>query len=170
VRDVFIGALLHDIGKLVIPSAIIGKASTLTDEEFATIRTHPEQGERLLAHAPTLAGAARYVRWHHERPDGTGYPDGLRGHEIPLEVSIVSAADAWDAMTNTRQYRTAMSAERAREILLAGAGTQWRAEAVRHLLEVVDRDDLATSLPQRAGPVATEPTESTIECALEHRP
>lgn len=134
VRDVTIGALLHDIGKLVMPSEILHKPGALTDEEFATVRTHPEQGERLLDAAPSLRGAAPYVRGHHERVDGAGYPDGLEGEEVPFEVSLVSVVDAWDAMTNTRQYREGMSVERAAAILRDGAGTQWRDDVVALLL------------------------------------
>lgn len=136
-RDVALGALLHDIGKLVVPSDILNKASALTDDEFQTIKTHPEAGERLLEGAPSLAAAARFVRWHHERYDGRGYPDRIAGHDLPFDVGIVSAADAWDAMTNTRQYRTAMSAADAAQILSDGAGTQWHPDAVRLLLAEV---------------------------------
>lgn len=137
VRDVAIGALLHDIGKLVMPSEILHKPGSLTDAEFATIRTHPEQGERLLDSAPSLSGAAPYVRGHHERVDGRGYPDGLRGEEVSFEVSLVSVVDSWDAMTNTRQYRTGMPFERAEEILSEGAGSQWRHDVVALLLAEV---------------------------------
>lgn len=134
VRDVTIGALLHDIGKLVVPSEILHKPGSLTDDEFAIIRTHPEQGERLLHGAPSLCGAALYVRGHHERVDGRGYPDGLEGDAVPFEVSLVSVVDAWDAMTNTRQYREGMSDERATAILRDGAGSQWRHDVVSLLL------------------------------------
>lgn len=137
VRDVAIGALLHDIGKLVMPSEILHKPGSLTDDEFATIRTHPEQGERLLAAAPSLSGAAPYVRGHHERVDGRGYPDGLRGDDVSFEVSLVSVVDAWDAMTNTRQYRSGMPFERAEAILSEGAGSQWRHDVVAVLLAEV---------------------------------
>ncbi len=138
VRSVALGALLHDIGKLMIPSEILNKPQALTDEEFASIKTHPEQGVRLLDDAPSLVGAIPSVRWHHERVDGTGYPDRLAGDEVTLEVGIVSACDAWDAMTHTRQYREGMGDERAIEILRRGAGSQWRADAVAYLLAEVD--------------------------------
>ena len=137
VREIALGALLHDIGKLVVPSDIINKPGRLTDEEFATIQTHPEQGERLLEGSVVLAPAARYVRGHHERVDGKGYPDGLEGDQLSLEVAIVSVCDAWDAMTHTRQYRDGMGTARATEILQKGAGSQWRADAVLLLLAEV---------------------------------
>jgi len=163
VRDVAIGAMLHDIGKLVIPSEIIGKPSKLTDEEFATIRTHPEQGERLLGATPSLAGAAKYVRWHHERHDGRGYPDGIDGDHIPFEVALVSAADAWDAMTHTRQYRTGMTAERAEQILRDGAGTQWHPDAVERILEV------ARSIEDPTARTSGHDDEVTaLDCACDH--
>lgn len=138
VRSVALGALLHDIGKLMIPSEIINKPQALTDLEFAEIKTHPEQGERLLDDAPSLVGAVPSVRWHHERVDGHGYPDGLAGEEVTLAIGLVSVCDAWDAMTHTRQYREGMGDERAIEILRHGAGTQWRADAVAYLLAEVN--------------------------------
>lgn len=161
VRNVAIGALLHDIGKLVVPSDVLGKPARLTDEEFAVIRTHPEQGQRLLEAAPSLAEATRFVRWHHERYDGRGYPDKLAHPELPLEVAIVSASDSWDAMTNTRQYRTGMSTERATGLLLAGAGSQWHPTAVEAVLRAAAR---LPRLPK--APSATD--EAYIDCAADH--
>ena len=137
VRAVALGALLHDIGKLVIPSEIINKQSGLTDVEYATIRTHAEKGEILLANSVALAPAGPFVRGHHERVDGQGYPDGLVGDEVRLEVALVSVCDAWDAMTHTRQYRKGLSLERALEVMQAGAGSQWRNDAVELLLTEV---------------------------------
>lgn len=166
VREVAIGALLHDIGKLVIPSEIIGKPSALTDHEYATITSHPEQGERLLQAAPSLSSAAKYVRWHHERPDGRGYPDGLRGDSVSLEVGLVSAADAWDAMTNTRQYRSAMSFAQARDIMVAGSGTQWHPAAVDAVLAVAG---LCGSEGDRATAESPASPEATIECLCDHQ-
>lgn len=139
VRSVALGALLHDIGKLVIPSAILNKPTALTDEEFATIKTHSEQGEMLLRGVPGLADVARFVRGHHERPDGRGYPDGLRGDEIDFGVSLVSVCDAWDAMTHTRQYRNGMAVDRAQQIMADGAGRQWHHHAVELLAGEVDQ-------------------------------
>ena len=164
VHDVAIGALLHDIGKLVIPSEVLGKPAALTDEEFAIIRTHPEQGEALLRRAPSLAGAAPFVRWHHERPDGRGYPDGLQADNIPLAVGLVSAADAWDAMTNTRQYRAGMQPEAAEQIMRDGAGSQWSVEAVRWVLEEVEAAGPDPVWREQTGPS----TDLPLECAADH--
>ena len=152
VRDVALGALLHDVGKLLVPSTILKKPGRLTDDEFRAIKTHPEKGERLLQDAPSLAGAVRFVRSHHERVDGTGYPDGLVGDQVQLDVSLVSVADAWDAMTHTRHYREALYVERAVETLREGAGTQWRADAVELVLAEVATYGLTPSDPvERVG-------------------
>ncbi len=141
VRNIAIGALLHDIGKLVIPSEIINKPGSLTDDEFAEIKTHPEQGERLLAGSPSLSGARPFVRGHHERVDGRGYPDRLAADQVTIEVAIVSICDSWDAMTNTRQYRQGMGHRAALEVITEGSGTQWRSEAVELLLaEIAERE------------------------------
>ncbi len=168
VRAVAVGALLHDIGKLVIPSDIINKPGALTDEEFATIKTHPEQGERLLAGAPSLVAASPHVRGHHERVDGRGYPDGLAGDEVVFEVGLVSVVDAWDAMTHTRQYREGMGPERAAAILRNGAGSQWRIDAVDLLLAEVSANgqvdlEVLAAMRDRQPEVGDE----VIECVCE---
>lgn len=133
-REAGLAALLHDIGKLVVPSSVLSKAGKLTDEEFAEIKTHSARGSALLRSTETLSGVADLVRWHHERYDGRGYPDGLRGGEIPFAVALISVCDAWDAMTNDRPYRSSMSAGQARAILTEGAGSQWTPQAVELVL------------------------------------
>lgn len=178
VRNIAVGALLHDIGKLVIPSEIINKPGSLTDDEFAEIKTHPEQGERLLAGSPSLAGARRFVRGHHERVDGRGYPDQLAGEQVSVEVAIVSICDSWDAMTNTRQYRQGMGRDAALEVIAKGSGTQWRTEAVALLLaEVGEHDTVAAPPPDGAtddlpviDPNVTEECCSSIEQATSTEP
>lgn len=144
-RAAGLAALLHDIGKLVVPSAVLTKAGRLTDEELAEIKTHAARGAALLRGSGVLSPVADLVRWHHERHDARGYPDGLRGEEIPFEVALISVCDAWDAMTNDRHYRTGMGDERARAILEEGAGTQWHPRAVRLVLE-----ELAAGAPSTA--------------------
>lgn len=136
-RTLGLGALLHDIGKLVIPSQILQKPGALTDEEFERIKSHPARGAALLQHSPVLNDVAPLVRGHHERYDGTGYPDRLARDAIPLLVAIISVCDAWDAMTNDRHYQAARSHEQARDILLGGAGSQWHPRAVELLLEQI---------------------------------
>jgi HD-GYP domain-containing protein (c-di-GMP phosphodiesterase class II) len=133
-RTLGLAALLHDVGKLTTPDAVLTKPGPLDDEEFALMREHTTRGEELLLAWPTLAAAAPLVRSHHERPDGTGYPDGLDATRIPLPSAIISVCDAWDAMTYSRQYRAAMDAGRARQILAQYSGTQWDAHAVALLL------------------------------------
>lgn len=133
-----IGALLHDLGKLATPDAILKSTGVLSADEMGIIRRHPADGEEVIrCRAPELAYAARLVRWHHERFDGGGYPDGLEGEEIPLEVRIISVADAFDAMTNNRRYRRAMPTDRALAILDAHAGTQWDPCCVDLVIEEV---------------------------------
>ncbi|MGD9753084.1 MAG: HD-GYP domain-containing protein [Acidimicrobiia bacterium] len=154
VRNVAVGGLLHDIGKLVIPGAIINKPGALSDAEYATIKSHTERGAELLSRAPSLAGAAPFVRGHHERYDGRGYPDGLAGDAIALPVALVSVSDAWDAMISTRQYREGMAREDVEAIVRRGSGTQWHPTAVELLLTEIarhghaDADELAAHLPR----------------------
>jgi len=124
-KRIELGALFHDIGKIGIPVEILTKPGPLTDEETALIQTHPELGERILAPIEQLEHVRPIVRACHERYDGNGYPDGLRGEEIPLEARIIFVCDAFHAMTTTRPYRNALPVAEARRRLLAGAGTQF---------------------------------------------
>src|SRR5690606_37970658 len=117
-------ALLHDIGKVVIQDEILFKSGALTDEEFARMREHPERGAQMITPIGFLRTVQESVRHHHGRIDGKGYPYGVKGAAIPRGARIVAVADAWDAMTNERVYRTALDPERALEQLLAGRGTQ----------------------------------------------
>lgn len=139
-RALGLGALLHDVGKMLTPDEILRKPGELTQAEYEVVKEHTLHGERLLAASPLLEPASRLVRWHHERVDGSGYPDGLTGREIPIEAAIISVCDAWDAMTFTRRYRVALSQQQARQVVSEGAGTQWRADAVRLLLAELDQN------------------------------
>jgi diguanylate cyclase (GGDEF)-like protein len=119
-------ASLHDIGKAAVPDAILDKEGPLDDEEWAFMRQHTLIGERILGVAPSLSRAAELVRSSHERFDGTGYPDGLAGEEIPLAARVIAVCDAYDAMTTSRPYRpTPMSPEGARAELRRSAGTHF---------------------------------------------
>jgi HD-GYP domain-containing protein (c-di-GMP phosphodiesterase class II) len=129
-RQVYWGALLHDIGKIGIPDAILLKDGSLSDEEWRVMRTHPDIGYRILAHAPGMAEAAELVRNHEERFDGTGYPRGLAGKAIPLSARIFAIVDTLDAMTSDRPYRRAMPFDSAREVLVRQSGTQFDPETV----------------------------------------
>ncbi|HEX2084642.1 MAG TPA: HD-GYP domain-containing protein, partial [Solirubrobacteraceae bacterium] len=129
-------AMLHDVGKIAVPSAVLAKPGRLTQEEFAQIREHPVVGGLMLAHAG-LSEEAAWVRGHHERVDGGGYPDGLRRSQIPLESRILFVADAFEAMTSDRPYQAGMPVEEALAELRRCAGTQFDARVVTVLSELV---------------------------------
>jgi HD-GYP domain-containing protein (c-di-GMP phosphodiesterase class II) len=129
------GALLHDVGKLAIPNEILQKAGGLTAAEWAVIAEHPLIGERILRRTPQLAGLAPVVRHEHEHWDGTGYPDGLAGHRIPLASRIILACDAYIAMITPRPYRPALTRGQAVAELRAKAGTQFDPAVVEALLD-----------------------------------
>ena len=113
VDRIFWGSIVHDIGKLSIPEYILLKPSRLSKEEFEIIKRHPVAGEKMIRGYPWLDNIRQIVRNHHERWDGLGYPDGLKGEEIPLEVRIVSVADTFDAMTSDRAYRKGLPLNKA---------------------------------------------------------
>ncbi len=138
-NDLRYGAIFHDIGKIAIPDAILNKPGPLTAEEFEEIKTHPIVGEQILTPVPFLADVRRIVRHDHERWDGTGYPDGLRGPQIPIGARIVLVVDAWHAMISDRPYRRAMPDAEAREELRGNAGSQFDPAVVEALLAVLDR-------------------------------
>jgi len=129
------GGQLHDIGKLGVPERILHKPGLLDDEERRAIAQHPVIGTRLLRRLPFLKEVHPIVRHHHERWDGGGYPDGLAADEIPLLASIVSLADAYDAMTSGRCYRAALSHEEARDEIRRNSGTQFRPSVVDAFLD-----------------------------------
>jgi putative two-component system response regulator len=111
------GAYLHDVGKISVPDAVLQKPSTLTNEEYETLKRHAVVGERLCGELRSLDAVRPIVRHHHERRDGSGYPDGLRGDDIPLLAQIVGIVDTYDAITTTRPYRAALPADHAYEEL-----------------------------------------------------
>ena len=165
-RAVGLGGLLHDVGKLLAPDAILSKPGPLTDQERLVIERHTIDGEAMLGPYPHLAEVAFIVRSHHERPDGTGYPDRLEGNDIPVAASIVSVVDAWDAMTSDRPYRDGMPLDRAAEILRAGSGSQWLPEAVAVVLAEVDASGpVCVPVLQRVGRQAAI-AEPDDDCCL----
>lgn len=133
----FMSGLLHDIGKIGIPDSVLHKPGKLDEQEFAIIKRHPEIGFSILKHLPQLQHVLPGVLHHHEAVDGSGYPHGLKGDAIPLFGRILAVADAFDAMTSDRPYRSGMSVEKAVNILKDGAGTQWDARMVAAFLEVL---------------------------------
>ena len=134
---VYMMGLLHDVGKIGVPDAVINKPGRLDDDEFLQIKTHPGKGAKILANMPELVAGARS---HHERFDGRGYPDGLTGHAIPEEARIIAVADAYDAMTSNRSYRKGMEQQKVREQIERGKGTQFDPRFADIMLQMIDED------------------------------
>ena len=124
-ESVYVAGLMHDLGKIGMPDRVLLKPEQLTDEEWAVARRHPIEGARLLEPYEHLQGVAEIVRHHHERYDGSGYPDGLKGESIPLGARIVSVVDAFDAMYFGRPYRPARSWEEVREEVYRSRGSHF---------------------------------------------
>ena len=135
-------AYLHDIGKIGISDQILNKPGPLDEEEFALMKTHPEIGYRIAMSSPDFAPVAELILTHHERWDGTGYPNRITGEKIPLLSRILAIADAYDAMTEDRVYRKALSPKAAMEEIRKNAGTQFDPQIAAVFLEIVQRDDL----------------------------
>jgi putative nucleotidyltransferase with HDIG domain len=129
-------AALHDIGKAAVPAAILGKPGPLTAAERMVVEEHPLVGEAMLVEAG-LHDEARWVRSHHERFDGTGYPDGIAGHAIPLEARIIFVADSFETMTSDRPYRAGMAVEEAIAELRLCSGTQFDPAVVTAMIDLV---------------------------------
>jgi ribonuclease P protein subunit RPR2 len=160
------GFLLHDIGKLAVPDAILRAPGRLSEEQWALMRRHPEEGVRMLSGVPFLDRALDVVRHHHERWDGGGYPSGLRGEEIPLWARIFSVVDALDAMTAERPYRAARPYEAALAEIRRHSGTQFDPAVV----ETLGRLDLAAVEPlleptQQVEPLAELPDVGPLVAA-----
>ena len=136
--QVYFAALLHDVGKIGVPDEVINKTGKLTSEEFQQIKQHPVLGYQILSsikHSPNLSIGARY---HHERYDGSGYPDGLSGTDIPEIARIIAVADAYDAMTSNRSYRNALPQQVVRDEIAAGLGTQFDYMFAAIMLRLID--------------------------------
>lgn len=136
IRSIAHGALLHDIGKIGIPDNILFKEGKLTTDEWDVMKKHPIYGFDLIKQIGPLNGASNIVLSHHERYDGKGYPNGIRGDEIPLGTRIFSVADALDAIMSRRQYKKRESFETARNIIIEGAGTQFDPGVVEKFSEI----------------------------------
>ena len=139
-NDIYMMGLLHDVGKIGVPDAIINKPARLTEEEFAVIRNHPVMGARILKNIKDFPRLITGARWHHERYDGKGYPDGIAGEEIPLEARIIAVADAYDAMSSRRSYRDVLSQETVRLEIEKGKGTQFDPVMTEIVLGMIDED------------------------------
>ena len=139
-EDIYMMGLLHDVGKIGIPDAVINKPAKLTDEEYDIIKNHPVLGARILGNIKEMPKLANGARWHHERYDGKGYPDGLSGEDIPEEARIIAAADSYDAMSSHRSYRKSLPQEVVREEIEKGKGTQFDPRFASIMLEMMDED------------------------------
>lgn len=137
VKELKIMGLLHDIGKIAIDERILNKSGKLNEDEWDEIKKHPEIGYRILSSVSEMSEMARYVLSHHEKIDGTGYPRGLTGHEIPLQSRIISIVDTYDAITSQRSYREAMTEEYAVKELIRCSGTQFDKKLVDIFLKKV---------------------------------
>ncbi|MCA9176155.1 MAG: HD-GYP domain-containing protein [Planctomycetales bacterium] len=134
----YLTGLLHDVGKIAVPDAVLRKCGKLSEVEFNAIAQHPRIGYRMLLPVNALRPVLPGVLHHHESVDGTGYPDCLAGEEIPFDARILAICDAYDAMTSDRPYRQGMPHDRAIQILANGAGTQWDRELTERFLECAD--------------------------------
>jgi HD-GYP domain-containing protein (c-di-GMP phosphodiesterase class II) len=132
------GFLLHDVGKVAVPDAILFKSGSLTEEEYSLVRRHPVIGTEILRDVDFLGEGKLVVRHHHERWDGQGYPDGLAGEEIPLAARVFAVADALDALTTDRPYRPASGYPAARQEIYAGAGSQFDPAVVAAYRQIPD--------------------------------
>ncbi len=145
VEQIKLGALLHDVGKIGIPESVLKKPDKLSDEEWEIMKQHPVIGaEKVIEPNEALRNLIPIVKYHHERIDGNGYPDKLKGNKIPLAARIVSVADAYHALISDRPYRKGMPVEKACEILKMGSGTQWDSDLVRHFISIAP--SLSTSV------------------------
>jgi len=134
--DLYISGLLHDIGKIGVPEQILSKETRLTDEEFAQIRLHPLRGADILKNLPEFDECLKGVKYHHERYDGKGYPEGLKGEEIPLIAAIVAVADTYDAMTSDRTYRKALPKAVAMAEIDKNVGVQFNPVVAKAFLDM----------------------------------
>ena len=138
--EIYLMGLLHDVGKIGVPDEVINKPSKLTEEEFDLIKRHPVIGNSILGSIKERPKLATGARWHHERYDGKGYPDGISGEQIPEEARIIAVADAYDAMTSRRSYRDVMPRDKVRSEIEKGIATQFDPRFARIMLQMMDED------------------------------
>jgi HD-GYP domain-containing protein (c-di-GMP phosphodiesterase class II) len=148
IERIAIAGTLHDVGKLAVPDSLLTKPGPLTSDEFAVVQRHSAAGERTVL-ALGLPDVATWIRHHHERWDGKGYPDGLAGERIPLPSRIIGASDALDAMTTARAYRDALSLEQATDELAKQAGKQFDPQVANCLIELLGDGTLSLSEEHR---------------------
>ncbi len=178
------GGVLHDVGKIAIDDAILRKPGKLTEEEFQKMQVHPERGAQLMRDCEYLIPLIPYALYHHERYDGTGYPAGLKGEEIPLEGRVLAVADTFDAMTSNRPYRKGLDPEIALAELEKGKGTQfdpdcvdvlvkcYREGKIDSILQEYGKDEQSIACPFCSTRVSIpEPAEAGVRfsCGVCHR-
>lgn len=146
-EEIYMMALLHDVGKIGVPDRVINKTGALTDEEFAYIKQHPRKGFQILGKVMEMPRLQIGAHWHHEHYDGSGYPDGLKGEDIPEEARIIAVADAYDAMTSRRSYRDMLDQRVVRREIENGKGTQFDPVFADIMLGMID-DDIDFSLKE----------------------
>jgi hypothetical protein len=156
-RLLYQAGLLHDVGKIGVPDWILNKPGRLTPAEFAVVRGHPARSEEMIGKIPSLRPTLPAIRWHHERLDGSGYPDGIKGDAIPLEACVLAVADVYDALTSGRSYRPAQAAGAALVYLQHNAGTLFDARCVEGLRRLVE------------GPGSTQPRVQHLAQAVPHQ-
>jgi len=139
-ENVYNMGLLHDIGKIGVPKEIINSKKPLSKEEFDTIKIHPGLGYDILAEIKSRPDLCTGARWHHERYDGGGYPDGKSGEDIPLQARIIAVADSYDAMTSNRSYRNYLPQEKVRQEMKDNAGTQFDPQIAEAMIAIIDED------------------------------
>ena len=139
-EEIYMMGLLHDVGKIGVPDAVINKPGRLTDEEYEIIKTHPTRGAKILQNIEEMPKLATGAHWHHERYDGKGYPDGLSGEDIPEEARIIAVADAYDAMTSNRSYRGVIPQDVVKGELIKGSGTQFDPRFASIMLDIIAED------------------------------
>ena len=147
-EDIEIAGLLHDIGKIAMPKSILCKNGKLTDEEFGVMKSHPTRGEKIVINIRKLEMISEWVKAHHEKWDGTGYPDRLKGKNIPLPGRIIALADTYDAMTSTRPYRSSLPHEVAINEIKRCSGTQFDPELAERFIQIAPLIDEARKNPE----------------------
>ena len=145
ITEIYYAGLLHDVGKIGINNELINKPERLNQEEYETMKLHTHMGYKILrdmSEKTDFKDLSNGAKWHHERYDGTGYPDKLKGTEIPLIARIIAVADSYDAMTTTRKYRQSMNSDQVRQELIKGKGTQFDPEIIDIMIELIDKGEL----------------------------
>lgn len=139
-EEIYMMGLLHDVGKIGIPDTVINKPSRLTDEEYELVKKHPSLGYKILKNIEEMPKLSIGARWHHERYDGSGYPDGLSHTDILEEARIIAVADAYDAMTSHRSYRAILPQDIVRQEIIKGRGTQFDPVFADIMLQIMEED------------------------------